>query len=202
MLELLVGPDYDLEAEADEILAADRKTYRDATKGLRGADQTVVYGILTDEQLQLRAHHEVLAIRGTVDGAHMSGLFRRAWNPLANTRPTCRRRFSLDQDPWRQDYYEFSDDDVAGTWLPTVTRDVVLDGQHYIPWFTRDPAWPRFGDARDVGNLNLLQRTRIRAALRRVPRHRPELYWLLRDVLAAQYEVPSWIISRIVGPRE
>lgn len=198
-MELRFGVDEALETEADLILAADRKTYRDTTKGVRGVGQMLVHGILTDEQLQLRDRHEVYAIgrRSVVDGAHGRGIYRRAHNPLANSRPTCRRRFSHAQDPWRQDYYEFSDDDVASTWNPSARREEVIGGQNYVSMSPRDPAWAYYGTDRDLGDLPWWQFNKIHHAMARVPRRNLFLRRLLREVLAVQYDVPTWMIARI-----
>ena len=201
MLRLRCGVDHELEHKADLILETDRATYRRATRGLPGSNQMLIYGILTDEQWWLRNEREKLTPSGQLDLVAQPGLYRREFNPMMGTRPCHRRRFSAAMDPWRQFYYESSEDNVSGVWLPNVGRDEVVGGQHFRFGIIRDPAWPRYGDNRDVGNLDRWQRSRIRNAMARVPRDKPGLYWLLRAVLAAHYGVPTWIIARVVGPR-
>ncbi|QDF18646.1 hypothetical protein SEA_PUPPER_160 [Gordonia phage Pupper] len=72
------GVDYDLEALADEFLRGSRQ-------GLtRLADKQ---DYLTAEQLDLRRGREVYNSNGVPDIHIVSGLYRRAYNPLAGKRP-------------------------------------------------------------------------------------------------------------------
>ncbi len=47
---------------------------------------------LTSDQLKLREQKEILNSTGTCDESLVSGLFRRAYNPLSVSRPTRRAR--------------------------------------------------------------------------------------------------------------
>jgi hypothetical protein len=80
-LHLKSGTDYAVEENADKLLAATRK----GVTALREKRDW-----LSRDQLQLVASKEVLNANGFSDEALMSGLFRRAYNPLAGHRPTKR----------------------------------------------------------------------------------------------------------------
>ncbi|QIG58372.1 hypothetical protein SEA_SKOG_220 [Gordonia phage Skog] len=74
-----MGVDFDLETLADEFL-------RESRQGLtRLADKQ---DYLTAEQLDLRRGREVYNSNGVPDVHISSGLYRRAYNPLAGKRPT------------------------------------------------------------------------------------------------------------------
>lgn len=75
-----VGPDWELENQATEILMQDRRTTTptDTEKNLW----------LTDDQMRTRWNHEVYTWLGYPMPSIRSGLFRRAYNPLAGQRPT------------------------------------------------------------------------------------------------------------------
>jgi hypothetical protein len=73
------GVDWDLEEQADRILADSR---RGVTKLSEKKD------ILTNEQLNLRRSREVYNHVGTPEPHIVSGLYRRAYNPRAHDRPT------------------------------------------------------------------------------------------------------------------
>jgi hypothetical protein len=77
-LGLKNGLDYSVEEQADKWLAKGRE-------GVTALCDKRDY--LTKDQLQLRASKEVLNINGVPDEALFSGLFRRAHNPLSNSRP-------------------------------------------------------------------------------------------------------------------
>lgn len=72
------GINYKLEAEADEWL---RKSREGVTRLEDKKD------FLTGEQLALRYSREVYNSNGFPDPHVVSGLYRRAYNPLANSRP-------------------------------------------------------------------------------------------------------------------
>ena len=80
-LHLKSGTDYDVEERADRLLATSRE-------GITALHEKRDW--LSRDQLQLRASKEVLNVNGFSDEALMSGLFRRAFNPLAGHRPTKR----------------------------------------------------------------------------------------------------------------
>lgn len=73
------GIDYGLEAEANEWL---RKSREGVTKLSEKKDY------LTEEQLALRWDREVPNGHGFPEAAICSGLYRRAYNPLAGKRPS------------------------------------------------------------------------------------------------------------------
>src|SRR5882762_4732080 len=154
-----VGPDYGLENQADEILWTDRRKHGENKHG-------TIFGILSEEQLQLRLEREVYSASGLpIDVANASGLYRRAWSSrLINDRPTG-RNLSRRADPWMQNHHESSGDEVAKAYLPNVLREEVTGGTHYTSGISRDPRWavvqmPHY-------HLDRYQRCRIRAALRR-----------------------------------
>lgn len=72
------GINYKLEAEADEML-------RQGRVGVTRLEDKKDY--LSSEQLQLRYAREVYNANGFPDPRVVSGLYRRAYNPLANSRP-------------------------------------------------------------------------------------------------------------------
>lgn len=116
------GPYGPLETEADILLDWDRKQRR-----------TVIFkaDILNATQLELRREREVYSAY-EIDPRIVSGLYRRSYNPLAGRRPTCRGRYSLAQDPWRQDTYESLGWSNAAH--PSYSREedrIVEGGQHY-----------------------------------------------------------------------
>lgn len=175
---LQAGPDREMEEQADELLAADRR--RTGCK----------FDILSTDQLKIRFEHEVYSTSGRpVDPANSSGLYKRAWSSRTiNDRPTG-RNFSRRADPWLQYHHEFSGDEVAGAYLPNVTREEVTAGMNYVPGLRRDPRW-----AVDQGvyhHLDRYQRCRIRAALR------VDDDGYLVERLAKHYGVPVAAIERI-----
>lgn len=198
MTELVLrhGEDRELEFFAELILADDRRRYREQTKGQSG--HNLVYDILSPDQLEVRTEKDKLTPLGNLDVGIQRGVYGRAWVdwPL---RPTQRRHLTPAQDPWHQEWHEFIGDNIASAWFPVAYRDLVTGGQSYVPGTDRDPAWPRFGNHRDHAFLDRYQRCRIRAAMRKVRKDNAK-YLLLKDVLAAKYGVPSWMISRVVGP--
>jgi len=80
-LPLKTGEDYSLEEQAALLLAQGRQ-------GVTALADKRDY--LTKDQLQLRAQREILNNNGVSDESLFSGLFRRAFNPLAHSRPTGR----------------------------------------------------------------------------------------------------------------
>ena len=73
------GVDWDLETQADELL---RQSRVGITKVSDKQD------FLTNDQLERRRCREVYNRNGIPDAHLYSGLYRRAWNPHAGTRPT------------------------------------------------------------------------------------------------------------------
>ncbi len=82
------GTNYSLEEEAAQILANGRRG------DLKLTDPKDWF---THEQLQLRLQREVYCTQGQPDASLTSGLYRRAYNPLAGQRPT---RLSGGEDVW------------------------------------------------------------------------------------------------------
>lgn len=115
----------ELENQGTEILKADRALRR---LGLNDKKDW-----LTEDQLALRTTREVQSARPTdIDRLLYTGLYRRAYNPLAGTRPTRRGRYSRAQDPWQQDSYETFE------WLgvlPSYSRpDRLVEGGEHYTW--------------------------------------------------------------------
>lgn len=89
---------------------------------------------LSDEQLELRRSREVQSVSGArIDRLIFSGIYRRAYNPLAGTRPTRQGRFGRRQDPWRQDAFEaFGWTDA---FIPSWSRaDRMVEGGEHYTW--------------------------------------------------------------------
>ncbi|QDH91806.1 hypothetical protein SEA_PHRAPPUCCINO_131 [Mycobacterium phage Phrappuccino] len=74
-MTLKSGVDWSLEEQADAILSKDRGDARSSD-------------YLSQDQLDLRARREISNQLGVADAALMRGMYRRAHNPLAGTRPT------------------------------------------------------------------------------------------------------------------
>lgn len=74
-----MGTDYELEAQANEIL---RKSREGVTKLSEKKDY------LTEEQLNLRQEREVPNGHGFPEAHIIRGLYRREYNPLFGKRPT------------------------------------------------------------------------------------------------------------------
>lgn len=110
----------ELDGQGLAILMADR--------ALQGNAINAKKDWFNEEQLELRRSREVQSSH-PIDRLFYSGIYRRAYNPLAGTRPTRRGRLSHAQDPWRQDTYEVLDWD--GGSRPTYQDDLVEGGQHY-----------------------------------------------------------------------
>ena len=81
-LSLRSGTDYKLEEEADRWLAESRR-------GVTSMSAKTDY--LSREQLALRQSKEVMNHHGVSDASLFSGMYRRAFNPLAGQRPRGRR---------------------------------------------------------------------------------------------------------------
>ena len=79
MSDVLCGVNFALEKAANELL-------RKGRKGITALSQKQDY--LTEEQLQLRQDREVYNHNGFPDPHIVSGLYRRAYNPDAGSRPT------------------------------------------------------------------------------------------------------------------
>lgn len=77
-LSLKSGVDYSKESDADKLLAKSRE-------GVTALCDKRDF--LTFDQLRLRTQKEVLNSNGFCDESLMSGLFKRAHNPLAGSRP-------------------------------------------------------------------------------------------------------------------
>lgn len=137
LLPLLPGPwQSDLDNEATDLLTADR--------ALQGKAINAKKDWLSPDQLAERRDREVMS-NHPIDRLIESGLYRRAHNPLAGTRPTGRSRFSLRDDPWRQDFYE-STGLAVGVFIPSWsgTDRLVEGGGHYtwdimLPHTARSP---------------------------------------------------------------
>ena len=82
VLPLVSGMNWGAEDEAEKILADDRRKAR-AENVIPDPD----YLILTRDQELLRRSREVLGPYGAPDRAVASGMYRRAYNPLAGQRP-------------------------------------------------------------------------------------------------------------------
>lgn len=72
IMSLKSGVDFTLEEQADQLLAASDPGTRD---------------YLSVDQLQLRQYREIGNHLGVADASLVAGLYRRAHNPLAGTRP-------------------------------------------------------------------------------------------------------------------
>ena len=75
--DLYTGINTDLEEQANAILR----------EGRRGITALSEKDYLTEEQLNLRQAREVLNTNGFPDPSIRSGLYRRAYSPLAGSRP-------------------------------------------------------------------------------------------------------------------
>lgn len=84
LLQVRPGVNFALEEEADKWLAI-------AREGVTALGDKRDY--LTRDQLQLRASREVLNHNGVSDESLFSGIFRRAHNPLSNSRPSKRMHY-------------------------------------------------------------------------------------------------------------
>lgn len=83
-MRLKVGPDWDLEDQANEILMADRRA-----GSAKFSDKN---HWLTDDQLKERSLREIYTWLGYPVPSIRAGLFRRAYNPLAHQRPVGLKR--------------------------------------------------------------------------------------------------------------
>lgn len=81
-MSLKSGVDYRLEEDADRWLAESRR-------GVTSMSAKTDY--LSREQLALRQSKEVMNQHGVSDASLFSGMYRRAFNPLAGQRPKGRR---------------------------------------------------------------------------------------------------------------
>jgi len=75
----LCGVNFTLEEQANAIL-------REGRRGITALSQKKDY--FTEEQLALRRDREVYNVNGVPDCHIMSGLYKRAYNPGAGSRPT------------------------------------------------------------------------------------------------------------------
>lgn len=76
-MPLVCGSNYQLEDEADRILAESR----------RGAPRTGKSDYLSPEQLAFRRSKEIMNQNGVPDARLYSGMYRRVYNPDAGQRP-------------------------------------------------------------------------------------------------------------------
>jgi hypothetical protein len=182
----------DLEEMADKWLLADREK----TRAKQPGGQYAVHGILSTGQWELRERRELLTNRGEFDQETQPGVFGRA-HVRRRPRPTTIRRFSLRQDPWRQDAYESMNGSHIGAVLPMAWREEVTGGQHYVSIAPRDPAWPVDPRQGYYHHLDRLQRSRIRAMMRKVSANM-RAREVVMFVLAEHYGVPPWVITRCV----
>mgnify|MGYP003432358083 CR=1 FL=1 len=81
ILNLRSGEDFSVEEEANRWLARSREVITRLCVKRDG---------LSYAQLQLRRSREVFNRNGIADEELMSGLFRRAYNPMSNSRPSRR----------------------------------------------------------------------------------------------------------------
>jgi hypothetical protein len=81
ILNLRCGEDFSVEEEANRWLARSRE-------GITALSEKRDW--LSYDQLQLRRSREVFNRNGIADEELVSGLFRRAYNPMANSRPSRR----------------------------------------------------------------------------------------------------------------
>lgn len=77
-LRLKSGTDFQLEDDADKLLAEGRR-------GLTSIQDKTDY--LSREQLALRRSKETYNMHGVPDASLYSGMYRRSFNPLAGRRP-------------------------------------------------------------------------------------------------------------------
>lgn len=170
LLELRVGPDSDLEYEAEAILACDRQAYY---RKYPVGGQNAVYGILSPEQWEHRHHKEVLI--PAPDSAYGDGIYHRAYNPQFGKRP----------DRWdnANPYGKPEFDRRVGEMARVSGSPVGL---------TRDTALPKGAERR--WGLSRSQRYRIRQKMRGVP---GEQRIIMRRLLADHYGVPTWVIYRL-----
>ena len=80
--DLYSGVNSELEEQANAIL-------REGRRGITALSEKKDY--LTEEQLNLRQAREVLNSNGFPDPSIRQGLYRRAYSPMAGTRPVRRR---------------------------------------------------------------------------------------------------------------
>lgn len=182
----------ELEEKADEILDKDRRNY----PTLPGI---YYFDILSEDQLRTRADREKLTKIGNFQVYPSRGLYHRAWNPLANTRPTHRRRYSLTQDPWRQASWEHVDSGGAlQAWFPSALREEVTSGFHLATWFTRDPAGVTPAGQNYYYHLSSQQRCHIRSIMKAIPVDKPLAREAVKTQVAGHYGIPRWVIARCV----
>jgi hypothetical protein len=134
LLDLQSGPDEDLDEAATEILLNDRWwDGRRARPGLITAERQLEYPWLSPDQLTLRESREVLNAIGYVGEYRQQGLYRRAYNPLINRRPTMRWLHRQGMDPWNQFIWEEFDNPYfrAGWWKPRYRGEKMDDGSRF-----------------------------------------------------------------------
>lgn len=179
-----------LEEMANKWLEADREI-------VRRTDKTIgtVHGILSPDQWELREERELLTNRGEFDQGTQPGVFGRSY-VQRRLRPTTTRRYSLRQDPWRQDAYESMNGSHIGAWLPMAWREEVTGGQHYETIWPRDVAGVISLRQGFYHHLDRFQRCRIRATMCKISGARARE--VVMFVLAHHYGVPPWVITRCV----
>lgn len=184
----------ELEDQADEILAKDRRNYT-TIPGL------YYFDILSKDQLMMRDTREMLTAQGYFDVGLKPGCYHRAWNPLAGTRPTKQQQYSFYADPWRQ----FSWESVGGSGgslqvrLPNALREEVTSGCWFDTWLVRDPAGVTPPGQNYYYHLNSQQRCRIRSIMKAIPTHKPLARDAVRLVISRHYGIPVWVVARVAN---
>lgn len=185
----------ELEEQADNILAKDK---RNCYGNNHSADY---FGILSEDQLELRDYREMLTVTGRFEWEGKPGVYGRAWNPLANTRPTKQRQYSRAQDPWRQFSYESVD--MGGNfqaWFPSARREEITSGSFFETWYVRDPAGATSPGQNYFYHLSRGQRCRIRETMKAIPTTKPLAREAVKAVICRQYGIPVWVIARVCRP--
>ncbi|AON96837.1 hypothetical protein BI081_gp086 [Mycobacterium phage Tonenili] len=174
------APSPSLETMATMWLQADRRMYQ----AVHGKSNGPVFGILLPDQLRMRYEREVYNRNGVADPAIESGIYHRAYNPQVGRRP--RRKFDPHNDGPAHHY-----DSRVGMEGNHVGWSEDLCGPH------RDPAWSDPPGQNRWHHLDRMQRSRIRATLRKLPQEHLALRDIVRRHLSATYGVPVHVIVRV-----
>jgi hypothetical protein len=180
----------EVEEQADEFLAADRINYT-TTMG------AYYFNILSESQLEMRREREMLTKSGRFDVAHKPGCYHRAWNLLANTRPTKQRQYSMPQDPWHQHQWDGYESGPMHSWLPSSRREEVTSGENSTIWPTHDPAGATPPGQNYYHHLTRGQRSRIRAIMKAIPSTKPKAREAVKKSMSEHYGAPTWVIARV-----
>jgi hypothetical protein len=183
----------ELEEQADEILDKDRRNYP-TIPGI------YYFDILSHDQLERRVEREMLTKSGNFQVYLKPGCYQRTWNPLANTRPSRQRQYSLIADPWRQFSWESvgHSGGALQAWFPDARREEVTSGCHMDTWFTRDPMGVTPAGQNYYYHLDRQQRCRIRAIMKAIPVTKPLAREAVKMHLARHYGIPWWVVIRCV----